>query len=264
MDKTEAKLLLQACRSNGQDDNLPAFAEALALVERDPELKAWWEAQRAFDRAISAKLNEIPLPADLHATILAGRKIEQMTPRNHFTNWLAFAAMLAVCVGLGFHFYGGVQNHTSPQGAPLAVATSAPAPVPAVASHDYETGVFAFLDSPSISLAMNSSDHDQVAAWLKQHASPTGTIPAKMATLPTAGCQTFAVHGHTVSLICFALDGGGYAHLFVVEKQALADPPGSSPEFKQIGAWNMAAWSDDTHSYMLATQSDPDKLKQLL
>jgi hypothetical protein len=261
MDKTEAKLLLQACRSNGQDDALQAFAEALALVERDPELKAWWNAQRAFDRAVSAKLNEIPLPADLHATILAGRKIEQMTPRFDFTNWLAFAATIAVCVGLGFHFLNGPVP-SSAVTSPLAhndLPTAQPLP-----SHDYETGVFAFLDSDSISLAMSSPDHDEVAAWLKQRNSPTGTIPSKMATLPTAGCQTFAVHGHTVSLICFSLAGGGYAHLFIVEKQALTDPPGNSPEFSHAGAWATAAWSDGTHSYLLATQSDPDKLKQLL
>ena len=263
MDKNEAKLLLQACRSNGQDDNLPAFNEALALVESDPELKAWWETQRAFDRAISAKLNDIPLPPDLRATILAGHKIEQMTPRFHLTNWLAFAATIAVCVGLGYHFMGG-HNHTSPQAAPVVATTSSPAPVPAVPSHDYEKGVFDYLDSDSISLAMTSPDHDQVAAWLKQRQSPTGTLPAKMVSLPTAGCQTFAVHGHTVSLICFGLAGGGYAHLFIVEKQALTDPPGPSPEFSHTGAWATAAWSDNAHSYLLATQSDPDQLKQLL
>ncbi len=263
MNKDEAKLLLQACRPDGQDDALPAFAEALTLVERDPELKAWWDAQRAFDRAMSAKLNEVPLPTDLRATILAGHKIEQMTPGYHLPYWFAAAALFMVCAGLGLHFW-------SVRSAEYAKAASSIAVVPervvhpTMGNNDYENGVFDYLDGDSISLAMNSSDHDEVAAWLKQRNSPTGTIPSKMATLPSAGCQTFAVHGHTVSLICFSLAGGGYAHLFIVEKRALSDPPGSSPEFKQVGAWNMAAWSDNAHSYMLATQSSPDKLKQLL
>ena len=47
MDNPEAKLMLQARRPNGRDDAQSAFAEALALVESDPELKAWWEAQQA-------------------------------------------------------------------------------------------------------------------------------------------------------------------------------------------------------------------------
>jgi len=253
MDKNEAKLLLQACRPNGQDDALPVFAEALAMVERDPELKAWWKAQQAFDRAVSAKLKEVPLPSDLRATILAGRKIEQMTPRFHLPYWLAAAAMVMLSIGLGFHFSNDLYTLAHP--APY---------VPPVLASAYETGVFDYLDSDSISLAMTSPDHDQVAAWLKQRNSPTGAIPTKMATLPSAGCQTFAVHGHTVSLICFSLADGGYAHLFIVEKQALSDPPGTSPEFKQVGAWSMASWSDDAHTYMLATQAGPDKLKQLL
>ena len=253
MDRNEAKLLLQACRPDGQDDASPAFAEALALVERDPELKVWWEAQRAFDRAMSAKLSEVPLPADLHTTIMAGRKIEQMTPRFQLPLWLAAAAMVMLSIGLSFHFSNDLYTFSYPAKY-----------VPPMMQNYYEKGVFDYLDSDSISLAMTSPDHNQVAAWLKQRNSPTGAIPSKMATLPSAGCQTFAVHGHTASLICFALEDGGYAHLIIVDKQAIADPPGTAPEFKQVGAWAMASWSDQAHTYLLATQSKPDTLKQLL
>jgi hypothetical protein len=259
MDRDEAKLILQACRPNGQDDALPAFAEALAMVECDPELKAWWEAQKKFDRAISQKIREIPLPADLRATIMAGRKIEQMTPRYHLPYWLAAAAMIAVCLGLGYEVWQG--PHTSGIASVPPRATASPE---SLASHDYEKGVFDYLDSDAMSLAMSSPDHDKVAAWLKQRNSPTGNIPGKMVALPSAGCQTFAVHGHTVSLICFSLADGGYAHLFIVDKNALSDPPGSSPEFQTNGAWYTATWSDNGHSYMLATEDGPNQLKQLL
>jgi hypothetical protein len=260
MDRDEAKLILQACRPNGQDDALPAFAEALALVEHDPELKAWWESQRAFDRAISAKLKEVAIPADLHATIMAGRKIEQMTPRFQLPLWLAAAAMVMLCLGLSLYFKGG--SHSGVASSDVHLEQSA-GPV-SVANHDYEKGVFDYLDSDAMSLAMSSPDHDKVAAWLKQRNSPTGNIPGKMVSLPSAGCQTFAVHGHTVSLICFALADGGYAHLFIVDKSALNDPPGNSPEFHKNGEWYLATWSDDGHSYMLATEDGPAQLKQLL
>jgi len=257
MDRNEAKLILQACRPNGQDDSLPAFAEALAMAERDPELKAWWEAQRAFDRAISSKLSGIPVPADLRATIMAGRKIEQMTPRYRLPYWLAAAAVVVLCVGLAPRYWPGT---TETKVTSLAAADT----TPSLVNHDYEKGVFDYLDSDAMSLAMLSPDHDKVAAWLKQRSSPTGNIPGKMVSLPSAGCQTFAVHGHTVSLICFALADGGYAHLFIVEKNALSDPPGNSPEFRKNGEWNLATWSDEGHSYMLATEDTADQLKQLL
>jgi hypothetical protein len=247
MDKQEARLVLQACRPNGEDAALPVFAEALALVERDPELAAWWQAQQAFDRKFAAKLQEIPLPPDLRATILAGRKIEQMTARSYLPQWLAIAAMFLVVGLIGGLFFPS-RTH---EAGPLAAA-------------GYDESALAFLGNDAPSLGMMSSDHEQVLAWLKQQNAPVGSIPAKMETLPSVGCQTFAVHGHSVSLICFTMAGGRLAHLFVIERPALSDPPGRSPEFGQNGAWSTASWSDDAHSYLLATQDKPEALKQLL
>jgi hypothetical protein len=245
MDKHEAKLLLQACRANGEDDALPAFAEALALAGRDPELKAWWEAQRVFDAKVAAKLGEIPIPADLRATILAGRKITPMPKRSVLPYWLAAAAMVAVLVVIGGLLVPSARG-------------------PAMASSDYNATVLPLLGNDSPSLAMTSPEQDKVMAWLKERHSPTGILPAGMTQLPSVGCQTFSVHGHTVSLICFTMANGKLAHLFVVQRNDLSDPPGDSPQFAKVGTWSTAAWSNGDQSFLLATQSDPDALKQLL
>ena len=111
---------------------------------------------------------------------------------------------------------------------------------------------------------MMSPEHEKVAAWLKERNSPMGNLPAAMAQLPSVGCQTLSVRGHTVSLICFTMANGKLAHLFVVRRQDLSDPPGNSPQFAKVGSWSTAAWSDGAESYLLATQADPDALKQLL
>lgn len=260
MDREEAKLLLQACRPNGADDASPVFAEALALTERDPELKTWWKTQREFDLKVAGKLSGVAVPDSLRATILAGRKIERMTPRFHLPYWLAAAAVIMLCAGLGFHYWP-----SSATQAPAGALASHPfPPPPQIGHHDYETGVFAFLQSDDSTLGMMSPDHSRVASWLKQQHSPTGMIPSKMETLPSVGCQTFAVHGHVVSLICFTLEGGGVAHLFTIENKALADPPGHAPQFMKMGTWAMASWSDSGHTYLLATQAGPDMLRHLL
>ena len=52
--------------------------------------------------------------------------------------------------------------------------------------------------------------------------------------------------------------------LAAVRREDLSDPPGNSPQFAKVGAWSTAAWSDGEESYLLATQADPDALKQLL
>lgn len=245
MDKQEAKRVLQARRPNDPDTTQSAFAEALALAENDPELKAWWEAQQAFDLKVVAKLGEVPVPADLRGTILAGRKIEQLTPQPHFAFWLAAAAVVAIlCVA-------GISMQNSAFG-PLART-------------EYAASILPLLNNDDPALGMTSPDHDKIAAWLKAQNAPMGTLPPRMSSLPTVGCQKFVVHGHAVSLICFALAGGGVAHLFIVDRRAISDPrDANGPEFNQMQGWSTASWSDERMSYMLATQAGPDALKQLL
>jgi hypothetical protein len=245
MDKQEAKVVLQALRPNDLHTDRPAVIEALVLVENDPELKAWWEAQQSFDRKVAAKLVEVPLPADLRATIMAGRKIKPFTPQPRLAIWIAAAAMVALlCVA----------------GTSMQISATGP-----LAQTEYSATVLPLLNHDAPALAMTSPDHDKIAAWLKERNAPMGTLPAGMTALPTVGCQKFAVHGHTVSLICFALAGGGLAHLFIVDQEALSDPPGNNaPEFNQVQGWSTAAWSDGRMSYLLATQAGPDALKQLL
>jgi hypothetical protein len=246
MDKAEAKHLLEACRPNGRDLSDPAFAEALALAGSDPELKAWWQARQNFDRKVSAKLEEVPMPAHLRATILAGGKIVPMRPRYLLPYWLAAAALFAVLAVLGSN------------------VLFSPKPTGLMASDEYTAAILPYLGHDNPALAMTSPDQQKVLEWLKDHHTPTGSVPANMAALPTVGCQTLAVHGHSVSLICFAAGGNGIVHLFIVERQALSDPPGPSPEFKRSGDWSTASWSDGDRSYVLASRAGPDTLKRLL
>jgi hypothetical protein len=245
MDKQEAKVVLQALRPNDLNTHQPAVIEALVFVENDPELKAWWEAQQSFDRKVAEKLEKVPLPADLRTTILASRKISQITPQPHLALWVAAAAMLAfLCVAGTF----------------MQISATGP-----LAQTDYNATVLPLLNHDAPALAMTSPDHDKIAAWLKEQNAPMGTLPAGMTALPTVGCQKFAVHGHTVSLICFVMAGGGLAHLFIVDQEALSDPPGNNaPEFNQVQGWSTAAWSDGHMSYLLATQAGSDALRGCL
>ena len=245
MDRQEAKLVLQALRPNGMDSTQPAFAEALALVESDPELTAWWEAQQDFDRRVAAKLAEIPIPEDLRSTIVAGRKIERFTRQPSLLPWLAAAALVAIlCVAGTFK--------------EVALATG---PLPET---EYAAAVLPLLHNDAPDLAMMSPDHEKIANWLKTQDAPMGTLPATMTSLPSVGCQKFTLHGHTVSLVCFTIADGHLVHLFVVDQDAISDPASNAPAFSQIQGWSTATWSDGRMSYMLATQDGPEALKQLL
>jgi anti-sigma factor RsiW len=247
MDSQEARLVLQARRPNDLDTTEPAFAEALALVETDRELKAWWEAQQTFDRKVAAKIEEIEPPDDLRETILSRGKIHRLAPQPFFPFWLSAAAAVAIlcAVAASFHAEWDAARHIS--------------------TDSFHEATLAFLGNDTPALGMMSPDHDKVMAWLKDQQSPTGDLPEKMSALPTVGCQKIDVQGHSVSLICFNMAEGKLVHLFVVHSDDLADPPTqTSPQFQEVNGWSTATWSDGPMSYMLATQAGEDALRQLL
>jgi len=245
MDRKEAQLILSALRPGGPEATEPPFTEALVQTEADPELKAWWQAQQEFDRKIAAKLAEIPAPAGLRDEILARRKITRFEPRVRYSTWLAAAAVVAfLCVAGTF----------------WRVANYGP-----IDRSDYADAVVSELGDKGPDLAMTSTDHGKLMAWLKAQNAPVGDMPPKFDAMPTIGCQKYVIHGHTVSLVCFSLANGGIAHFFMVDKSALNDPPEENgAQFGNVKGWNVAAWSDSRMTYMVATQDSVATLKQLL
>jgi hypothetical protein len=245
MDRKEAQQLLSALRPNGSEANEPLFADALALAETDPKLRAWWEAQQRFDRRMAAKMSAVPVPDDLREQILAAPKVAAFPPQWRHRSLLVAAALVALfCVAGVFWSI----NHSGPLNcAELAGEVSTA------------------LGTTGPQLAMTSTDHQEVKAWLKSRNAPVGDMPPKFAALTSIGCQKYYVHGHVLSVVCFTLGNGREAHLFMIDKTALADPPDShGPQYDRLNGWNVATWSDSRTSFILATNGTMDDLKNLL
>ena len=247
MDKSQAKQVLQALRPSDLDTTQPLFAEALALVETDPELRVWWAAQQDFDRKVADKLDRIPIPPDLRSAILGLNKVEPFTLRPFFPFWLAAAAVVAVlcAISTSFHAEYLASQHIS--------------------TDTFTATTLGFLGNDTPDLAITSPDHGQLLAWLKAQGAPTGAMPDKMAALPGIGCQKIVINGHNVSLVCFQLADGKIVHLFMVAREAMQEPPlRAAPNMRMINGWATASWSDEHMSYMLATQDGMDTLRGLL
>jgi len=83
MTRDEAKELLQLCRPGNEDDrNAPELAEAFAMLEADPELQEWFEAQQAFDKRFTDALAGIEAPEILKVRILETAKTSRRDDRN--------------------------------------------------------------------------------------------------------------------------------------------------------------------------------------
>ncbi len=247
MTRAEAKVVLSGFRPNGADWTRSYFAQALVLAEQDPELQAWLDTQADFDRKVSAKIDDVPVPEELRGAIVAAHKIATFPPQPVYSIWLAAAAMVALlCVAATFTY---VQHYG------------------AMEPGDFENKVVAFLGHDSPNLAMTTSDRARIADWLSTQRAPMGSLPPKFDDLPCVGCQKYVVRGHAVSLVCFSMKDGHFAHLFMVDKHAIHDPPtpGSEPWVQGLpGGYVAATWTDDKMAYVLATQGTEQDLRGLL
>jgi hypothetical protein len=259
VDRKEAQLILSGLRPGGLEANEPFFAEALSLVETDPELQAWWQAQQEFDRRVAARLQQVPVPNSLRQRCLLSPKIvAYYPPQWQHRGLLAAAAAVAILCVAGTYWHvtsnGDFANNYSAGGESLPV------------DRDAFTGqALSKLGTSGPLLAKFATNQDDVKEWLKEHKAPIGQMPSKLAALPPIGCQEYVIGGHTVSLVCFTMADGCVVHMFVVDKGALNNPPASTgPQYDSMKGWNIASWSDGQMSYVLATTATMDDLKQLL
>lgn len=242
----QAKLLLSAYRPGGADATDPAFAEALAQAERDPQLRAWLAESQQFDRAMAEKLRGVSVPANLRATILAGAKFSLPHRWWQTSRVWAMAALLAVFASLAALWLGKDSRLDSWQAQSLAVL------------ENVENGT-GRLDSIN-------QEPARLVDWLRENAAPVpAAISPALVAHPTFGCKMIDASGRKVSLICFNLGGEDQAHLFTTAREGLKiEPPEKHPIFAKKHHWNLASWSSGKDVHMLATQMSETRLHALL
>lgn len=231
MNREEARQLLEVFRSGGADMTDPKFMEALAVLERDPELNRQFDEQRRFDMQVTAALRSaIPVPPDLRAVILAGHK-----PRRPAL-WVDWRAPVAVAAGVAAIF--------------LAVGTLFAQRTPKFT--DFRTQLINEAWDGSVHLELESSDPRAIQSWLAgQKVKSEFSLPAGLKDVRLLGCRIVEVDGARVPMLCMA-DGVKHLHLFVVDGVQLAQlPPDNIPDFEKCGSWKTASWRRGDTTYVL-------------
>ena len=253
MDNEQAKLILSAYRPGGEDASDPLFTAALEQVRLDPELGQWFAEQRRFDQSVRAALESDAVPAELRESLLFNRKVVRMqesAPRSR--RWfrqgprLALVASLVLLLGTGLLLRHG-------------------APEPMTGQHFVQHIVDLKKDG-GISLGKTGGSTAELRAWLAQREAPSDfDLPAPLSSLGAVGCQTFAIDGRQVSLLCFMLDKDRLVHFFVIDSNELEDIPGSRPEFHRVHNIAATTWSAAGRTYVLVGENiDEEALRQLI
>jgi hypothetical protein len=242
MNNEEAKFILQGYRPNGTDAGDAAFQAALEQVQRDPALREWFARQQAFDAAVSAKLNTVPVPAGLREAILAGARVT--APVQTDTSWWRSPVWLAAAASVAVIFATTLVRWPKLATADTALARY----VSNDAAHDEHHG---------------GHGTDSLQAMLGDPATRLGRgLPISFAALRRDGCRTVTYEGREVLEVCFNR-GGVWFHAYIGRRSdfpALA----SAPTFLDMEGISVASWADEAHVYLVASKAGRAALQQLL
>lgn len=253
MNRDEAKEILRLYRPPVDADD-PSFAEALALSERDAELKAWFKNHCAVYSALRNKFQAIAVPEGLKEQIIAERKV------NVRPQWQRVAVGIAAVV--------------------VILAVTARPLITSWLEERKARSFPAFLDNAaSIALwdygmDVNTDNLDKIRALFAERKGIADyALPQNLTNNAAAiGCVASSWHGKPVSLICFRSgkplppNQKSDLWLFIVEQDAPigAPKPSSTPQISKVNRLTMASWTSGNRTYVLAADGNEDFLKKFL
>jgi hypothetical protein len=249
----EAKSILLLYRHGTADAQEPQIAEALALAERDQELKDWLVIHCAREFVVREKFQQIAAPAGLKEQIIS----EQAVNKKIIPLWrreirlLPLAAVILLSGLLALLWFANQRERDDT----LAVFQNQMA---GVALRGY---------------AMDFATNDPVPirAYLAQNHAPADFIlPQTLQQISLVGCAVQGWQNVKVSMICFRSNHASSAAasdvwLFVVDQNSVKKlTAGSSPHFSKVNQLATATWTQGGKLYFFGTTDDAQAVKRYL
>ena len=245
--------ILEAYRPGEGLESDPEVRHALEMASKDPELAEIRRQIQAFDQAFSDKLEQIAVPEDLQASILASAKARQggrseaPSGKAKIFQWFypaSFAAAAAVIIllALSFTFW----NRPGADGPALAGPGA---------------GLMETADSlySSLNPSYRPVRGDDVLSYLRSNggAVPVG-LPGNVAFDESYACDVVEVNGNKVSIICFkAPELNSRMHLFTFKRSAFPDlAVPTIPKIRQEEGSCCATWLDEKEEQIHVLYSD--------
>jgi hypothetical protein len=231
MNTTEAKNILLAWRPGHGDLRDPEVAAALELARHDAELKPWVDRHGDFQRVVARSFQEIPVPADLRARILARPKV--VVPLAWWqkpASWSAAAALVLV-LGLAGWWLRPLSEDS------LAVFRSR---MVGIVLRQY-------------TMELATSDLTQIRSYLGRKQAPADfVLPEKLGRLPLLGADVLSWRNGRVSMVCFESPNKDTLFLFVVNDASLGTELAAGREFTPVNRLMTASWTRGGRTYVLA------------
>ena len=249
MTNQEAKGILSLYRPETADTTDASFAEALALVREDSELRAWFEAHCAVQAALRRHFKNIVVPEGLREQIISERRA---WPR--YVALVAVAALIAVVISVAVVWFRPV--------------SSAPE---IVNFESYSNQMISTLLRQYV-MTLETNNSAQIRAYLAQHQSPADyELPKALEKVALTGCGVLGWQQKRVSMVCFhsgkPLRPGEKTDIFllVAEREVVPDAPaGADPQVTKVNSLITATWTHAGKVYLLATEGDASLIRSYL
>lgn len=246
MNSQRAREILLFFRPGTEDATEPSFAEALAQVQQDAELAAWFEAHCDAYAVVRDQLRKIPVPSDLKGRILAARRpadnIVQIWWRR--PSFLSAAAAVLLLLGLAAYRF-------MPHPEPDDLAAFRNRMVRSVLREyrmDLET-----TSEPEIRSFLGS--HEGFAEY---------QLPSGLEKVPRTGCGILNWRGQPVTMVCFGPARKPNLFLFVIDRATLPDAPAAgSLSMLEVKRMMTASWTTGGKVYVLAGTGTEEAVRKL-
>ncbi len=244
MNPSEARQTLLLYRSGKDAAADPQMAAVLELARRDPELGQWFAQHCAVQAALRAKFQQIAIPADLKARLLAGNK-KILHPRFAWLQpvlWALAASIVLVCALAGFWL-----KPTAPD--PLAQFQ---ARMVGSALREYR-------------MDLVTNDMRQVRQLMAKGGAPADyAVTPGLEKLSLTGGGILRWQNHPVAMVCFDRGDNQMLFLFVLSRAAFPNPPSETPRLAKVNQLLTASWSSGDKTYVLAGPEEADFVRKYL
>jgi hypothetical protein len=251
VNRDEAKIILLPYRHGTADADDSHIAEALALAERDQELKDWLVKHCARQFVLRENFRKISAPAGLKEQIISEQGVQEKVIFWQPKFAMAAVAALVLLVAL-------VPFWFSPRG------------------HDNTLAIYqnqmAGYALRGYAMDVTTNDPLQIRSYLAQNHAPADfVLPAALKQANLVGCAVEGWQDVRVSMICFhtgrPLAPGEQSDLwlFVVDRASVRGAPaGNSPQFSKVNRLITATWTQGDKLYLLGTEGDERTIRQYL
>ena len=253
MDKDRAKEILTSISREEVPREEPGVDDALAMLDRDDELQAWFREEKAFDEAVGGKLKAAEAPEGLRDQLVS--TIQSARPEGGKTVGippvlLAAAAAIVVLGAIALMGLFGNDNKIASTGLTFA---------------SFQQDMAKTIRTGDFRIANHGADFEANKAYMDRIGAPTTTSCDKIGSADCRGCTILEWGDNKVAMFCIDVDDETLVHMFVVEREKLTDlpPEGEMKSVIQQSGLPSTGWADDKSVYVIIGHDEKTRVTGL-